>query len=355
MNSNTLAVKLCDVGSCKIVSKESLEEATILGTVPFLAPELIRTKHNKIASTNPFKSDVFSFGLVILYMVTLKKFKSHERLEIEEQTYKEVIHEWMKEARELCDGDSAIHEVLRQALEFDEFKRIMFKNLKFVCFNEKKKKAILNQSFVDRLEKEEETRSQMRMQETSYFTNQPSNQLNLFKSRKIEKVSFAKSISNGSAFKISKPRTSQSPVKRTISCVSPSPEKTEKSAGSMRDLLSEMRKVIYIGEENRLLLPERIPDESEKYFVLAVPEIRFKRAESVTLLPTCTYDVFYHMENLQCKRLYIETMDKETLGVPLDAPTLKFSKIRINLSRCDMIGGFEGLFRIVANENLELL
>ena len=28
---------------------------------------------------------------------------------------------------------------------------------------------------------------------------------------------------------------------------------------------------------------------------------------------------------------------------------LNFSKIRINLSKCDMIGGFEGLFRIVAN------
>jgi hypothetical protein len=48
-------------------------------------------------------------------------------------------------------------------------------------------------------------------------------------------------------------------------------------------------------------------------------------------------------------------MDKETLGVPIDAPVLKFSKIRINLTRCDMIGGFEGLFKIVANENLELL
>lgn len=38
MNSKTLAIKLCDVGSSKVVSKESLEEATILGTVPFLAP-----------------------------------------------------------------------------------------------------------------------------------------------------------------------------------------------------------------------------------------------------------------------------------------------------------------------------
>ena len=48
-------------------------------------------------------------------------------------------------------------------------------------------------------------------------------------------------------------------------------------------------------------------------------------------------------------------MDKETLGVSLDAPMLRFSKIRINLTRCDMIGGFEGLFRIVANKNLEVL
>lgn len=74
--------------------------------------------------------------------------------------------------------------------------------------------------------------------------------------------------------------------------------------------------------------------------MLATPEIRFKRAESITLLPSCTYDVFYQMESVQCKRLYIETMDKEILGVPIDAPILNFSKIRLNLSRCDMIGGF---------------
>jgi hypothetical protein len=66
-----------------------------------------------------------------------------------------------------------------------------------------------------------------------------------------------------------------------------------------------MKKVIYISEENRMFLPEHIPEESEKYFVLAVPEIRFKRAESITLLPSCTYDVFYKLEDVQCKRLYI--------------------------------------------------
>ena len=48
-------------------------------------------------------------------------------------------------------------------------------------------------------------------------------------------------------------------------------------------------------------------------------------------------------------------MDKEVLGVPLDTPVLRFSKVRMNLTHCDMIGGFEGLFRIIASEQLELL
>ncbi len=93
------------------------------------------------------------------------------------------------------------------------------------------------------------------MQETTYFTSQPSNQLNLFKTRRPEKVSFTKTTSNGAAFKISRGRGSQSPVKRTISCASSSPDKTDKSVGSMRDLLSEMGRVIFISEENCMRLP----------------------------------------------------------------------------------------------------
>ena len=73
-------MKICDVGSTKIIDSESVEEATVLGTVPFLAPELVKTKSNKIISSNVFKSDVFSFGLVILYIITNKKFTSKERI-----------------------------------------------------------------------------------------------------------------------------------------------------------------------------------------------------------------------------------------------------------------------------------
>jgi serine/threonine protein kinase len=37
MDRQTMAIRLCDVGSCKVVNRDS-EDATILGTVPFLAP-----------------------------------------------------------------------------------------------------------------------------------------------------------------------------------------------------------------------------------------------------------------------------------------------------------------------------
>lgn len=73
-------MKLCDVGSCHYVNSEYIEEATIFGTVPFLAPELIKMKSKKIISSNPFKSDVYSLGLVLLYAITRKKFSSKERI-----------------------------------------------------------------------------------------------------------------------------------------------------------------------------------------------------------------------------------------------------------------------------------
>lgn len=209
-----------------------------------------------MTSNNPFKSDVFSFGLVVLYMVTHKKFKSHERLEVEEPSYKEILQEWIKEAKEICDGDSALTEILKRALDFDEFKRPLFKELKFMFFNERKKEYITKEALISKLEKEEEARV-MKMQETSYFHSQPSNQLSLFKSRKFERIGFTKTISNGNAFKISKSNRngSPSPVKRTTSLASsPSPERTEKSINSMQEIPTEYRKVIHLCEEYKFYL-----------------------------------------------------------------------------------------------------
>ena len=64
------------------MTKESTEEATLVGTVPFLAPELVRDFTKDRVINNPFKSDVFSLGLCFLYLLLFKKFKSTERLKI---------------------------------------------------------------------------------------------------------------------------------------------------------------------------------------------------------------------------------------------------------------------------------
>ncbi len=60
----------------------------------------------------------------------------------------------------------------------------------------------------------------------------------------------------------------------------------------MQDIFSDMKKVIYIGDESKPFLPEMFEHEEDKNFVLGVADIRFKRAETITMLPSCTYDVF---------------------------------------------------------------
>ena len=96
----------------------------------------------------------------------------------------------------------------------------------------------------------------LKMQETTYFSSQPSNQLNLFKTRRVEKINFTKTATN--AFKINKARNSSpSPVKRTISLASSnSPEKNEREPSSMQDIYADMKKVVYICEGSKNYLPE---------------------------------------------------------------------------------------------------
>lgn len=100
MNMTTLEIKLCDIGSCR-VTKESTEEFTLLGTVPFLAPELVKDFSKEKVFHNPFKSDVFSLGLCFVYLLLYKKFKSTERHKVSENVYSEIITEWMAEAKEI--------------------------------------------------------------------------------------------------------------------------------------------------------------------------------------------------------------------------------------------------------------
>lgn len=62
------------------------------GTVAFLAPELIESIWNKkMGKYNPFKSDVFSLGLVILNYITGIKFNHDDRFNYCPEVYSEIL------------------------------------------------------------------------------------------------------------------------------------------------------------------------------------------------------------------------------------------------------------------------
>lgn len=73
--------KVCDVGVgtfCDNITRTR----TLIGTLSFISPELYdsyKIEHKDYTSYNPFKSDMFSLGLVFLYFGTSKKISANER------------------------------------------------------------------------------------------------------------------------------------------------------------------------------------------------------------------------------------------------------------------------------------
>lgn len=55
------------------------------------------------------------------------------------------------------------------------------------------------------------------------------------------------------------------------------------------------------------------------------------------------------LENVQANRLNIEYEKVEGMGLGNDAPILRFPKIRINLSKSSLQGGYKDLFRSICN------
>lgn len=95
MDIENLDVKVCDIGS-GFEAKDINATRTITGTLPFLAPELIDSFSNMKTKTNPFKSDVFSLGLCLIYAICGKKFNSRIRKELSESSYKEILKDWLR-------------------------------------------------------------------------------------------------------------------------------------------------------------------------------------------------------------------------------------------------------------------
>lgn len=72
-NEEALSFKLCDVGFGTMMEEDDHTiSLTVGGTVGYFSPEMFKCyiHHAPVAQYNPYKSDVFSLGLVFIYFAT---------------------------------------------------------------------------------------------------------------------------------------------------------------------------------------------------------------------------------------------------------------------------------------------
>lgn len=130
MNENDLEFKVCDVGAGDILKKDQhTKTKTIKGTIPFMAPELLNENLFSKKSCNPFKADVFSLGLCLIYIITFKKFSKNDRQDLNKEVFQEIISEWISEANSLL-GNEDLRSFLIEMLEIDPNLRPDFSELK---------------------------------------------------------------------------------------------------------------------------------------------------------------------------------------------------------------------------------
>jgi len=122
-----LRYKVCDVGVGTAVGTDSTRTRTLMGTVNYLSPELLRAyRENKFTITyNPYKSDVYSLGLVLLYFCSLKKPLAKERGEQEEKYLLALI----KEVKREYSGINGLSKTLKLMLKYNDAQRPDFEEL----------------------------------------------------------------------------------------------------------------------------------------------------------------------------------------------------------------------------------
>jgi serine/threonine protein kinase len=75
-DEDPLWLKVCDVGAGTAVGEcENTKERTVIGTPYYLSPELYQahTEKRNLTNYNPYKSDVYSLGLLFIEFCLYKR------------------------------------------------------------------------------------------------------------------------------------------------------------------------------------------------------------------------------------------------------------------------------------------
>ncbi|CAD8099810.1 unnamed protein product [Paramecium sonneborni] len=118
-------LKACDVGCSSKV--ETISTISVVGTKSYLAPELLNAETNRFKH-NPFKSDVYSLGLCLLYLVTLQLWNSRQK--VNSQVEEEIINDYLKHVKRITADDNLIIDILKKMLQINPHVRPDFIELK---------------------------------------------------------------------------------------------------------------------------------------------------------------------------------------------------------------------------------
>ena len=112
-----LDYKICDVGVGTDTSNDSnqTKTRTLIGTLAFISQELLQNfKEKKLQSQyNPFKTDVYSLGLCLIYFLTQRKYTSSERLEMNNELFHLKLRKQIKELKMKYTSIPSLSKVLK--------------------------------------------------------------------------------------------------------------------------------------------------------------------------------------------------------------------------------------------------
>ncbi|KAL4453007.1 hypothetical protein ABPG73_002292 [Tetrahymena malaccensis] len=188
LNNYTCRIKICDIGSAIKNNSNgegnSVQIHRIEGTIPFLAPELFKKyiKKEVTALYNPYKSDVFSLGLCILFLIIQQRFYKQNRIYMEDSAYSEILQEWINYAKQISHFNALISEVLDKMLQIQYEKRPDFQQL--------------NKLFQEKMQEENSRRKKLREKiNLNSFQNMDLNDFESFSPNKLRSERISKNKS----------------------------------------------------------------------------------------------------------------------------------------------------------------
>lgn len=133
LDMENFGFKICDVGvSARTEDNTSdTKNRTLIGTVAFLSPELFECykAQKPQALYNPYKSDVYSLGLVFLLFTTFKTITAAERLDKDQKNIQERVASLIRDAKFRYRRIRGLEQLLQTMLNQDWKTRLDFLDL----------------------------------------------------------------------------------------------------------------------------------------------------------------------------------------------------------------------------------